>query len=190
VSPGSRNGSADVLEGAGYDVMYLGPDVPLAPLLQTCGKDTPAVLGLTVSLTVNVPTLFWEVEEVGKLDDPPAAMVGGRALAAAGEEGLSAPVVADAEQVVAVVKRLIATPPDVPYVAPSLAARIPPRGPVTPMSAEPSDSSPARFQVPPSSPRTSYAMSLVGAIRWSDCRTETSSLACGIAAPATTDCSR
>jgi diguanylate cyclase (GGDEF)-like protein len=127
---------ADALEGAGYDVMYLGPDVPLRSLLETCNKYTPAVLGLTVSMGLNVPTLLWEIEEVSKLDHPPAVMVGGRALAAAVERGLIAPVIADAEHILPVVQRLIATPARGPYVARALAACIPPRGPASPISVE------------------------------------------------------
>lgn len=128
--------AADVLEGAGYDVMYLGPDVPFQSLLQTCSKYRPAVLGLTVSMALNVPTLLWEIEEISKLDHPPVVMVGGRALAAAIDEGLSAPVIADTERIAAVVKRLIVNPPTAPYVAPALAARIPQRGPASPISIE------------------------------------------------------
>jgi diguanylate cyclase (GGDEF)-like protein len=136
---------ADVLEGAGYDVMYLGADVPFESLLQTCRKYRPAVLGWTVSMALNVPTLLWEIGEISKLDHPPAVMVGGRGLADAIDQGLSAPVVADSEHVVAVVGRLIADPPQAPYVAPALAARIPQRGPGSSISFEAIGTIPAAF---------------------------------------------
>jgi hypothetical protein len=42
--------AADVLEGAGYEVMYLGADAPLGSLLGACSRHRPAVLALTVSM--------------------------------------------------------------------------------------------------------------------------------------------
>ena len=128
--------AADVLEGAGFDVLYLGSDVPLSALLQACRRHRPAVVGLTVTMWLNVPTLLWEIEEISRLDQPPAVMVGGRALSAAVDQGLSAPVVADVEHVVAVAEHLIAGPPAAPQVAPSLVARIPRRAPASSVSVE------------------------------------------------------
>ncbi len=121
--------AADVLEGAGYEVMYLGADVPLGALLQACSRHRPAVLGLTLSMSLSVPTLLWEIQEIAKLKRAPAVMLGGRALRPAITPGLAAPVVADIEQVVEVVAALIANPPTAPALAPTLAARTPPHEP-------------------------------------------------------------
>jgi diguanylate cyclase (GGDEF)-like protein len=128
--------SADVLEGAGYDVMYLGSDVPLESLLRACERYRPAVVGLTVSMWLNVPTLLWEIEELAKLVPTPGVMVGGRALPPAIDQGLSVPVVADVEQVVAITQRVVAGPTQGPHVPATLAARIPQRGPASPISSE------------------------------------------------------
>ena len=94
---------ADVLEGAGYDVLFLGADVPLSALLESCGSHEPAVLGLAVNMWLNVPTLIWELEQVAKLEHPPAVMVGGRAVGPELQKGLRAPLVGDSEKVLEVV---------------------------------------------------------------------------------------
>ena len=91
---------ADSLEGNGYDVRYLGPDVPTDALLDACRVHRPDVLGLTVSMWLNVPTMIQEIEAVGHLEHPPRLMVGGRAVREAVKQGLEAPVVADCEQAV------------------------------------------------------------------------------------------
>ena len=75
--------AADVLEGAGYDVLYLGPDVPLAALLDACRIHHPDVVGFTVSMSVHVQTMIWEIHELSKLDQRPRVMTGGRATASA-----------------------------------------------------------------------------------------------------------
>jgi methanogenic corrinoid protein MtbC1 len=56
--------AADVLEGAGYDVLYLGADVPLQALLDACRIHRPDVLGFTVSMSLHVPTMIWEIHEI------------------------------------------------------------------------------------------------------------------------------
>jgi diguanylate cyclase (GGDEF)-like protein len=116
---------ADVLEGGGYDVLFLGADVPLSALLESCRSHEPAVLGLAVNMWLNVPTLIWELEQVAKLEHPPAVMVGGRAVGPVLQKGLRAPVVADSEQVLEVVADLIAAPRVREVVEPGLASRIP-----------------------------------------------------------------
>ncbi len=63
--------AADVLEGAGYDVLYLGPDVPLPALLDACSTHQPDLLGLTASMWLGVPTMIWEIHSVLGLEHPP-----------------------------------------------------------------------------------------------------------------------
>ncbi len=122
---------ADVLEGAGYDVLFLGADVPLSALLESCRSHEPAVLGLAVNMWLNVPTLIWELEQVAKLEHPPAVMVGGRAVGPVLQKGLRAPVVGDSEKVLEVVADLIAAPRVREVVEPGLASRIPSLAPAS-----------------------------------------------------------
>jgi MerR family transcriptional regulator, light-induced transcriptional regulator len=82
--------AADVLESAGFDVLYLGANLPLRALLQACRAHRPDVLGLTVSMPLNIPTLAWEVNEVRMLERPPRVMIGGRVAGTAVRNGLDA----------------------------------------------------------------------------------------------------
>lgn len=118
---------ADTLEGAGFDVRYLGPDVPVEALVHACRKHRPAVLGLGAHMWLSVPTLILEIQEVAKLEHPPLVFVGGRAVGEAAQKGLDAPVVQKCEVVVPTVIRLLeGNAPKAP-VRPELAARVPPR---------------------------------------------------------------
>ncbi len=117
--------AADVLEGAGFDVLYLGADVPLSALLDTCRTHTPSALGLTVSMALNVPTLIWEIGEVCALEQPPVIFAAGRALEPAMKQGLDIPFVAGVGDVVRTVEALLARPPRGPVVPAALAARVP-----------------------------------------------------------------
>jgi diguanylate cyclase (GGDEF)-like protein/PAS domain S-box-containing protein len=137
--------AADVLEGAGYDVLYLGTDVPLQALLDACRIHRPDVLGFTVSMSLHVPTMIWEIHELTKLDQPPRVMTGGRAAAVAVPQGLSAPVVEHCEQVLAVIERLLGAPPSPSVVSPALAARVALRAPSGPIAAEQLDTISAAF---------------------------------------------
>jgi len=119
---------ADTLEGAGFDVRYLGPDVPVDALLEACREHHPAVLGLGAHMWLSVPTLVLEIQEVSKLEHPPLVFVGGRAVGEAAKRGLDAPIVQDCEEVVPVVNRLLEGHALTAPVRPDLAARIPPRG--------------------------------------------------------------
>jgi diguanylate cyclase (GGDEF)-like protein len=117
--------AADVLEGAGFDVLYLGADMPLPALLETCSAHTPAALGFSVSMPLNVPTLIREIEAVCALEDPPAIFAAGRALPPAIEQGLNVPLIESTEQVVKVVEELISGPSRRPVVPAALAASVP-----------------------------------------------------------------
>ena len=137
--------AADVLEGAGYDVLYLGADVPLQALLDACRVHRPDVLGFTVSMSLNVPTMIWEIHELTKLDQPPRVMTGGRAAASAVTQGLSAPVVDHCDQVLAVIDRLLGAPRSPSVISPALAARVPLRSAPRPVAAEQLDTIAAAF---------------------------------------------
>jgi len=128
--------AADVLEGAGYDVLYLGPDVPLPALLDACSAHQPALLGLTVSMWLGVPTLIWEIHSVLGLEQPPRVMIGGRATAHAVKQGVRAAVVEHSDQVLAVTERLLAAAPSRDLISPALAARVPVDAPIGPSATD------------------------------------------------------
>ena len=128
--------AADVLEGAGYDVLYLGADVPLLALLDACRVHRPDVLGFTVTMALNVPTMIWEIHEIIRLEAPPRVMTGGRAAAHAAKQDLSAPVVEHCDQVLSVIERLLAAPPSSSVISPALAARVPLRSAPSPNASE------------------------------------------------------
>jgi diguanylate cyclase (GGDEF)-like protein/PAS domain S-box-containing protein len=117
--------AGDALEGAGFEVLYLGADVPLSGLLETCRTHTPAAVGLTVSMPLNVPTLISEIEALCELDRPPAIFAAGRAIGPAIKQGLDVPVIDGIEQVVTAVETLLAHPPNRRVVPAKLAANIP-----------------------------------------------------------------
>jgi diguanylate cyclase (GGDEF)-like protein len=137
--------AADVLEGAGYDVLYLGADVPLAALMDACRIHQPDVLGFTVSMGLNVPTMIWEIHELTELEQPPRVITGGRAAASAVKQGLSAPVVERCDQVLAVIKRLLAAPRSRSVISPALAARVSLRSAPGPIGTEELITIPAAF---------------------------------------------
>ena len=117
--------AADVLEGAGFDVLYLGADVPLTGLLEMCRSHTPAALGLGASMPLSLPTLIWEIEAVCALESPPAIFAAGSAVGAAIEQGLAVPRIDNTQQVVSAVEELLARPTPQPVVPAGLASRMP-----------------------------------------------------------------
>jgi len=101
---------ADTLEGAGYDVLYLGPDVPKDALLEACLKHHPTALGLTAAVPSTVPALVEAVEAVLELENPPAIFVGGRAMEKVNGLGVDIPVAQTCEAVVEFVATLVDNP--------------------------------------------------------------------------------
>ena len=99
--------AADVLDSAGFDVLYLGANLPVRALLQACRTHRPAVIGLTVSMPLNIPTLAWEISEAKALDGPPHVIIGGRVANAAARNGLDARVVARSDQVLEVIEDVL-----------------------------------------------------------------------------------
>ncbi len=128
--------AADVLECAGYDVLYLGADVPLDALLAACRIHQPDVLGFTVSTWPNVPTMILAIHEIMQLEQPPRIMVGGRAAVQAITHGLNAPIVEHADQILEVVRQLLAGPPPEHVISAELAARVPLRDQAAPVGTE------------------------------------------------------
>jgi MerR family transcriptional regulator, light-induced transcriptional regulator len=71
---------ADVLDSAGYHVLYLGPDVPVSSLRAFALDRQPAVAGLTFGIAANIKRLadsLWALHEVSP---DTRIMLGGRAV--------------------------------------------------------------------------------------------------------------
>ncbi|MGA2927776.1 MAG: diguanylate cyclase, partial [Solirubrobacteraceae bacterium] len=123
---------ADVLEGAGFEVFYLGADVPSDALLSACTTHRPAILGLSVTMALNVPALISILGELQAMQERPAVFVGGQGAAAAIDAGLRVTAVEHSEDVVELVETLLGQPPAGPLVPEDL---------VSPMADAPTGSS-------------------------------------------------
>jgi diguanylate cyclase (GGDEF)-like protein len=71
---------ADVLEGAGFDVLYLGGDIPVDALSQFAAKHQPAVTGLAFSVSVGVGVLADSIHAICEACPTTRIMLGGRAI--------------------------------------------------------------------------------------------------------------
>lgn len=91
--------AADVLELSGYEVNYLGADVPLDALLSAVGSRGPDLVGLSSTLTTDVTSLEAAVSQLrdafadipillGGQGIPDVILRDGRVIRAAGIEGL------------------------------------------------------------------------------------------------------
>lgn len=79
---------ADFLEIGGFDIRYLGADVPLKDLLDLLKTECPDLLALSVTMSFNAPALRSAVERVAESSPDLPVLVGGHALA--WEPGLAA----------------------------------------------------------------------------------------------------
>ncbi|MGA2926545.1 MAG: hypothetical protein ABSG43_11210 [Solirubrobacteraceae bacterium] len=79
----------------------------LTALREACRVHRPEVLGLTVTMSHNLPTSICEIEEVIKFKHAPRVMIGGRAVSHTVGQGLCAAVVEHRDQPLAVVQQLL-----------------------------------------------------------------------------------
>ncbi|MBI4898142.1 MAG: diguanylate cyclase [Actinobacteria bacterium] len=101
---------ADVLEGAGYNVLYLGPDVPVDSLRDFAAQHNPVVTGLSYAVPLNVNNLAESVFAVREAAPMTRVMLGGRAAPRdLGATGI--PWIASSLDVLDRVRRLIDEPP-------------------------------------------------------------------------------
>ena len=114
---------ADALEGAGFDVLYLGGDVPAGALLDACRRHRPAAVALGVTMHVNLPALLGEVTALASLEDPPQILLGGQGIPASVREELSVPVLASSEEAVEAAEQLLSQPLPVLPPPPALLVR-------------------------------------------------------------------
>lgn len=102
--------AADTLDAAGFDVVYLGEDVPVESLRSFIVRHRPAVAGLTFGIVTGIEQLANAVGAIHVAAPDVRIMLGGRAL----PEGLRTagyPFVNDTTEVVGVVEDLLALPP-------------------------------------------------------------------------------
>jgi MerR family transcriptional regulator, light-induced transcriptional regulator len=71
---------ADVLEGAGYDVLFLGADVPLEALCGFVIEHRPAVTGLGFAVETGVSDCKQAIRAVHEASPAPRIMLGGAAV--------------------------------------------------------------------------------------------------------------
>ncbi|HET9623836.1 MAG TPA: cobalamin-dependent protein [Kofleriaceae bacterium] len=103
---------ADFLEIEGFDVRYLGADVPHGELVKMIDAERPALIGLSVTMSFNVPSLRTAVARVRQAGDRPI-FIGGHATqwarGLAGELGVAAAGTTPLD-VVTTARRLVGLP--------------------------------------------------------------------------------
>lgn len=101
---------ADVLEGAGFDVLYLGADTPVEALRIFAADHQPAVTGLGFGIALNVDLLAESVFAIHEAAPESRLMFGGRA-APPDLSAVGYPWVRDSLDVIPTVERLLTEPP-------------------------------------------------------------------------------
>lgn len=103
---------ADLLDLEGFDVRYLGASVPHDDLVSSIVAESPDVIGLSVTMSFNVPSLRTAVERV-RAATPKPLFIGGHALR--WQQGLAAeldvPAAGEtADELVTMARRLAGVP--------------------------------------------------------------------------------
>jgi diguanylate cyclase (GGDEF)-like protein/PAS domain S-box-containing protein len=101
---------ADVLEGAGFDVLFLGADVPLDGLRGFVAEHQPAVIGLGCGIATDVGHLALAIQAIHEVSPAPRIMLGGRAVPP-GLRDAGYPFVPSSLEVLDTVQRLLDAPP-------------------------------------------------------------------------------
>lgn len=94
---------ADILEGAGYQVIYLGADVPTEALLAAVARHRPSIVGLSVTLTSVVPAVDEAIEAIAERSPDVHVIVGGAAADCVKAHRPTLHVISDVTQVRAIV---------------------------------------------------------------------------------------
>jgi diguanylate cyclase (GGDEF)-like protein len=100
---------ADVLEGAGFDVLYLGADVPVDSLGRFAREHEPAVTGLGFGISIGVSVLAEAIYRVQEACPATRIMLGGRAIPRSLVEA-GYPRIDNSMEVIATVEKLLAEP--------------------------------------------------------------------------------
>jgi diguanylate cyclase (GGDEF)-like protein/PAS domain S-box-containing protein len=89
--------AADVLEGAGFDVRFLGADVPESSLLAWVSEHRPAAVALGVTMTSSADALSRELQALRDYDPGIGLIIGGQGVPAALRESPAVFYAADTE---------------------------------------------------------------------------------------------
>jgi methanogenic corrinoid protein MtbC1 len=100
----------DLLEDAGYEIVMLGPDVPVDVLEEIVIEHRPAVVGFSVTMTCYAPNLARAVDAVAAASPATGVMIGGRAVRPAGPSAAGVTVTSSVVDVVDVADALIQRP--------------------------------------------------------------------------------
>jgi diguanylate cyclase (GGDEF)-like protein len=100
---------ADVLEGAGFDVLFLGADVPHDALLAAVARHRPRVVGLSATFGDGAP-LLRAAHALAELAAPVGLVVGGAAVPAELRARADVQVVDDVTQAVAALDAALGRP--------------------------------------------------------------------------------
>ena len=96
---------ADVFEGAGLDVRFLGSDVPGGSLVEWVEEHRPAAVALGVTMPLGAAVLARQLEALRDRDQHVQLIVGGQGVPAALREGAGVLYAADTEQLAAHLRR-------------------------------------------------------------------------------------
>jgi len=73
-----KNLVATMLEGAGFEVVDLGVDVSADKFVEACQQRSVQLVGMSALLTTTMPEMEIAIKQLrGKLDPPPAIIIGG-----------------------------------------------------------------------------------------------------------------
>ncbi|MBJ7348974.1 MAG: cobalamin-dependent protein, partial [Thermoleophilaceae bacterium] len=101
---------SDVLEGAGYDVMYLGANVPVEALKKFAVSHSPTVVGLAFGVKPHISSLVESIYALKEVAPESRIMLGGSA--ATPDEVLGDfPWVSSSTEVLPTIRKLIEQPP-------------------------------------------------------------------------------
>jgi len=98
--------AADVLEGGGYDVAYLGVDVPRDALIDAVTRFQPVLVGLTATSAETAQATVAVIARLRSLDPELAIVAGGQGFIGPGQAGLGVEIEHDVEGLLEAVERL------------------------------------------------------------------------------------
>ena len=103
--------AADVLEGAGFDVRFLGADLPASSLLAWVSEHRPAAVALGVTMPQGAAALGQELQALHDYDPEIHLIVGGQGVPAVLHERAGVFYASDTERLLEYVNRAVKTKP-------------------------------------------------------------------------------
>ncbi|MDX2093089.1 MAG: cobalamin-dependent protein [Kofleriaceae bacterium] len=86
--------AADLLANDGWNVLFVGADVPEDALLALVARERPRLVGLSIALPERLPRLRETIAQLRKLAPAPKLLVGGRAVSSIASADLGVDAVA------------------------------------------------------------------------------------------------